>query len=200
MNRLLATSRSGDYQFWSQRLLAHSAVFEFPVLRSRSPIKVLLSIESSSFRASSNDSTEVLPRLTTYLGREADTEVRKQFVFTTDHVHPRSRGGRGRANKVPACKYCNSHKSSRSVEEFREWVQTMVFDQATHARAPGGKYVPRRWKIKSETVVFYFELARLLNGGLGNPVSRIRKIDFERNSRRPLMSSPLASVGKGRAP
>src|SRR6266851_3627912 len=36
--------------------------------RSRNPIKVLLSIESSSLRASSADSTGVLPRLTTYFG------------------------------------------------------------------------------------------------------------------------------------
>src|SRR5229473_5335912 len=36
--------------------------------RSRSPIKVLLSIESSSLRASSADSTGVLPRFTTYFG------------------------------------------------------------------------------------------------------------------------------------
>jgi len=36
--------------------------------RSRSPINVVLSIESSSLRASSADNTGVLPRLTTYLG------------------------------------------------------------------------------------------------------------------------------------
>src|SRR5215471_6496069 len=104
-----------------------------------------------------------------YSRAEADTEVKKEFIFTADHLHPRKYGGRGRANKVPACKYCNSHKSSRSVEEFRQWLQALLFDQATHARAPGGKYVLRRWKINSETVVFYFELARLLNSRLGIP-------------------------------
>src|SRR5260370_20398556 len=36
--------------------------------RSRSPINVVMSIESSSLRASSAESTGVLPRLTTYLG------------------------------------------------------------------------------------------------------------------------------------
>src|SRR5713101_7030601 len=36
--------------------------------RSRSPIKVLLSIESSGLRASSADSTGVFPRFITYLG------------------------------------------------------------------------------------------------------------------------------------
>ena len=99
----------------------------------------------------------------------ADSEFKKQFVFTTDHVHPRSNGGRGRANKVPACKYCNSHKSSRSVEEFRQWLQALACEQANHARALGGEYGPRHWKANSEAVVFYFELARLLNSGLENP-------------------------------
>jgi hypothetical protein len=104
-----------------------------------------------------------------YCPGEADSEFKKQFVFTTDHVHPRSNGGRGRANKVPACKYCNSHKSSRSIEEFRQWLQALVCEQANHARALGGEYGPRRWKVNSEAVVFYFELARLLNSGLEIP-------------------------------
>ena len=100
-----------------------------------------------------------------YCPGEADSEFKKQFVFTTDHVHPRSHGGRGRENKVPACKYCNSHKSSRSVEEFRQWLQALVCEQANHARALGSDYGPRRWKVNSEAVVFYFKLARLLNNG-----------------------------------
>ena len=101
-----------------------------------------------------------------YSPGEANTEVKKQLIFTADHVYPRSRGGRGRANKVPACKYCNSHKSSRSVEEFREWLQARVFDKAKHPRAPAGEHVTRRWKINAEAVVFYFELARLSDSGL----------------------------------
>ena len=45
------------------------AVNHHPIsARSRSPIKVLLSIESSSWRASAAASTGVLPRFTTYLG------------------------------------------------------------------------------------------------------------------------------------
>jgi HNH endonuclease len=100
-----------------------------------------------------------------YSPEEANTEAKKQLIFTADHVHPRSRGGRGRTNKVPACKYCNSHKSSRSVEEFREWLQARVFDEAKHPRTPAGEHVTRRWKINTEVVVFYFELARLSDGG-----------------------------------
>ncbi len=36
--------------------------------RSRNPVNVVVSIESSNLRASSAESTGVLPRLTTYLG------------------------------------------------------------------------------------------------------------------------------------
>jgi hypothetical protein len=98
-----------------------------------------------------------------YYREEADTEVKKRLVFTADHVHPRSHGGRGRANKVPACKYCNSHKSSQTVEQFRQWVQALVFDNAKRYGAPLGKHGLGRWKIKAGAVVFYFELARLSN-------------------------------------
>src|SRR6266436_9473027 len=74
--------------------------------------------------------TVLVLRSAVYRREEADTEVKKRLVFTADHLHPRAHGGRGRANKVPACKYCNSHKSSRSVEQFRQWVQKLLFDKA----------------------------------------------------------------------
>jgi 5-methylcytosine-specific restriction endonuclease McrA len=94
---------------------------------------------------------------------EADAEFKKRLVFTADHLHPRAHGGRGRANKVPACKYCNSHKGSRSVEQFRQWVHTLVFDKAKRDGAALGKQKLGRWKIKAGAVVFYFELARPAN-------------------------------------
>lgn len=89
-----------------------------------------------------------------YLREDADTELKKRLMFTVDHLHPRVHGGRGRANKVPACKYCNSHKSWRSVEQFREWVRTRLSGQAKNT-------VPRGWRINAEGVIFYFELAVL---------------------------------------
>src|SRR6266436_5070767 len=98
-----------------------------------------------------------------YHREEADTEIKRRLVFTADHLHPRSHGGRGRANKVPACKYCNSHKSSRTIEQFRQWVQALVFDKAKRDGAPLGRHGLGRWKIKAGAVVFYFELARLSN-------------------------------------
>jgi hypothetical protein len=48
-------------------------------------------------------------------------------------------------------------------------LQALVCEQANHARAFSGEYGPRRWKVNSEAVVFYFELARLSNSGLEIP-------------------------------
>ena len=96
-----------------------------------------------------------------YSRAEADTAVKKEFIFTADHVHPRKYGGRGRANKVPACKYCNSHKSSRSVEEFRQWVRTRLSDNSV----PLSNQVLGRWKINNGSVVFYFELVEVRQQG-----------------------------------
>jgi hypothetical protein len=40
-----------------------------------------------------------------------------------------------------------------------------VFAKAKQTRAPGGEHVTRRWKIDTNAVVFYFELARLSDSG-----------------------------------
>jgi hypothetical protein len=96
---------------------------------------------------------------------EADTEIKRRLVFTADHLHPRARGGRGRANKVPACRYCNSHKGSKSIEQFRQWAQALVSDKAKRDAAPLWKQGLGPWKIKAAAVVFYFEFARLSNNG-----------------------------------
>ena len=96
-----------------------------------------------------------------YSRAEADTKVKKEFIFTADHLHPRKYGGRGRANKVPACKYCNSHKSSRSVEEFRQWVRARICDNSV----PLSNQVLGRWKINNGRVAFYFELAEVRQQG-----------------------------------
>jgi 5-methylcytosine-specific restriction endonuclease McrA len=49
------------------------------------------------------------------------------FGFTKDHVVPRSKGGRGELNKVPACRWCNSHKANRSLEDFRKQTGVSQF-------------------------------------------------------------------------
>jgi hypothetical protein len=90
---------------------------------------------------------------------EADTDnLRKPLVFTVDHLHPQVRGGRGRANKVPACKYCNTRKSSRTVEEFRDWVRVRATPHAQDAALLPDDRLYKRWLVSAEQVTFYFEL------------------------------------------
>jgi hypothetical protein len=69
------------------------------------------------------------------------------------------------------------------VEEFRQWLQALMFDEANHARALLGEQVPRRWQVNAEAVVFYFELLGCETSALRNPLSAVRKIsrDAARN-------------------
>jgi hypothetical protein len=53
-----------------------------------------------------------------YLREDVDDELKKRLVFTVDHLHPRVHGGRGRANKVPACKYCNAQRAGGASNNF----------------------------------------------------------------------------------
>lgn len=41
---------------------------------------------------------------------------------TLDHKQPKSRGGKGRPNKVPACRSCNGEKGNMTVAEYRAWI------------------------------------------------------------------------------
>ena len=57
-----------------------------------------------------------------------------------------------------------------SVEQFRQWVQARLVDNAKHLGTPLSKQVRRRWNVKAETLVFYFELAGLSNNGSEIPL------------------------------
>ena len=92
---------------------------------------------------------------------------------------------------MPACKYCNSHKSSRSVEEFRQWVRARIFDNSV----PFNNQVLGRWKINNGRVVFYFELAEVRQQGqsLGDgDRAECKPQDAGRSQRQP-RSSPKGS-------
>lgn len=39
-----------------------------------------------------------------------------------EHVYPKSKGGRGLANKVLSCTYCNRLKAALSIEQFMDAV------------------------------------------------------------------------------
>lgn len=72
-----------------------------------------------------------------YYREEADTEVKKRLVFTADHLHPRAHGGRGRANKVPACKYCNSVEDPCTDGRFR-WPDALRAPRRSRIGQPWG--------------------------------------------------------------
>ena len=92
---------------------------------------------------------------------------------------------------MPACKYCNLHKSSRSVEEFRQWVRARISDNSV----PLSNQVLGRWKINNGSVVFYFELAEVCNRvsrSAIEPVTNAKPQDAGRSQRQP-HSSPKGS-------
>jgi HNH endonuclease len=96
---------------------------------------------------------------------QAATDLDKSLEFTVDHLRPRVYGGRGRDNKVPACKFCNTHKASRTVEEFREWLRTLATGWPRNAAARRlDNQLDRLWLISSDEVIFYFELTGFVGG------------------------------------
>src|SRR6266849_5639724 len=62
------------------------------------------------------------------------------------------------------CWYCGARLYYREEADTKV-KKRLVFNKAKRAGAPLGKHGLGRWKIKAGTVVFYFELARLSNGG-----------------------------------
>jgi CRISPR/Cas system Type II protein with McrA/HNH and RuvC-like nuclease domain len=57
-------------------------------------------------------------------------------LYTVDHLTPKSKGGNDEIdNLVPSCRYCNSSKGTKTVEEFRtrkEIVLGMSFTEAQY--------------------------------------------------------------------
>ena len=54
---------------------------------------------------------------------------RTEIDITTmerEHVFPRSRGGRGIANKVLSCPFCNKIKKNLNIEEFKVEVENLL--------------------------------------------------------------------------
>jgi 5-methylcytosine-specific restriction endonuclease McrA len=68
-----------------------------------------------------------------------------EYNTTIDHIHPKKNGGTNHIeNLFPACSHCNSHKSDKSIDEFREHIH-QKFNSVFLC-------VKRRKKV-----VFYFE-------------------------------------------
>lgn len=53
------------------------------------------------------------------------TEV-ELSIMEREHVFPRSKGGRGIANMVLSCPFCNSIKKDLTIEEFNENVKELI--------------------------------------------------------------------------
>lgn len=84
-------------------------------------------------------------------------EAKKHLKFTHDHIIPRSLGGGNkRGNLVLACNYCNSHRQSTTVEDFRKWVFNDCIDVCGQMRMPFKK-IPRLWIKTENSVIFYGE-------------------------------------------
>lgn len=50
-----------------------------------------------------------------------------------DHVVAKAKGGTSIGNRVAACEFCNSRKSSDSIEEFRSHIEKDVIDEKPKA-------------------------------------------------------------------
>jgi hypothetical protein len=98
-----------------------------------------------------------------YSHAEADTAVKNEFIFTADHVHPRKYGGRGRANKVPACKYCNSTRVHGVSKNFGSGCEPDYLTIASHSAI---KY----WGAGRSTTEVSFSISSLSR--FANRVSR----------------------------
>lgn len=54
-----------------------------------------------------------------------NTEV-ELFTMEREHVFPRSKGGKGIANKVLSCKLCNKIKANLTIEEFKIKIEDLI--------------------------------------------------------------------------
>jgi hypothetical protein len=76
--------------------------------------------------------------------------------FSIDHVVPRARGGRDTwDNLVPCCRFCNSSKGSKTLEEFRDFHTDFRFTERQMFMFLANKIQPP----EIEAHVFWFESA-----------------------------------------
>lgn len=73
--------------------------------------------------------------------------------FHIDHAMPISKGGKNGRNRVPTCPLCNLCKGPLDVEEFREKIENVFFDNDSGKVALIKKFYDVKLKKKS----FYFE-------------------------------------------
>jgi 5-methylcytosine-specific restriction endonuclease McrA len=68
-----------------------------------------------------------------------------EYSRTTDHLHPKSRGGKlSNSNKVPCCGECNKMKGDMNIIEFSRALNGLIFYEHTRHK----QNVSRLKKIK----------------------------------------------------
>lgn len=71
--------------------------------------------------------------------------------FQVDHLKPKAEGGIDSFNRVPACKDCNRIKASKTIEEFRENIES-YYENDVHVRM-----IDKYMGVNRKRVKFYFE-------------------------------------------
>ena len=72
-------------------------------------------------------------------------------TFECDHIVPFLKGGKTRNNLFPACSTCNNAKSTKSIEEFRHYLENDVFS------IPKAKVRKKFNLTEPRKIVFHFE-------------------------------------------
>lgn len=89
--------------------------------------------------------------------------------FSIDHVIPPSKGGTNNIeNLVPCCKACNSAKSTRGIEEFREISWDRLFESKHGVRFTKNQKIflkNKNFDFKLNKFEFYFEKQGLVTEG-----------------------------------
>lgn len=85
------------------------------------------------------------------------------YCFHIDHFMPKSIGGKGGDNLVPACPDCNLAKGSLSIEDFRDKLQNIIYE--THHGRLAAKY----GFVTEKPIKFYFE--EMDNGVIQNNIN-----------------------------
>lgn len=71
--------------------------------------------------------------------------------FHIDHFVPKSSGGTSYNNLVPACPDCNLAKGCLSIDEFRDKLSKLPFDNHK------GRMIAKYFSVTEQPVKFYFE-------------------------------------------
>lgn len=73
------------------------------------------------------------------------------YNFHCDHIKPKSKGGKVSGNLIPSCPDCNNIKSNMSIEQFRNTIDALQYNNIK------GRIISKYFGLKRKKVTFYFE-------------------------------------------